>query len=211
MNTRIRYWAVIVLLLGATIGLRILSHGEAVPARQSLSNFPLKFGAWLGRETPIQADVLKVAGVDDYLSRVYESPGKEPISVYIGYYQSQRTGHLIHSPKNCLPGSGWEPIRSGRVTLTSPEGIQVPVNLYVIENGLRRQLVLYWYQTHGRIIASEYSAKAYMVLDSIRMNRTDAALVRVITPLDRSETVSLERARQFANELLASSDQYLPR
>jgi len=211
MNTRIRYWAVIVLLLGATIGLRILSHGEALPARQSLSNFPLKFGAWLGRETPIQADVLKVAGVDDYLSRVYESPGKEPISVYIGYYQSQRTGHLIHSPKNCLPGSGWEPIRSGRVTLTSPVGIQVPVNLYVIENGLRRQLVLYWYQTHGRIIASEYSAKAYMVLDSIRMNRTDAALVRVITPLDRSETVSLERARQFANELLASSDQYLPR
>ena len=211
MNTRIRYWAVIVLLLGATIGLRILSHGEAVPARQSLSNFPLKFGAWLGREIPIEADVLKVAGVDDYLSRVYESPGKEPISVYIGYYQSQRTGHLIHSPKNCLPGSGWEPIRSGRVTLTSPEGIQVPVNLYVIENGLRRQLVLYWYQTHGRIIASEYSAKAYMVLDSIRMNRTDAALVRVITPLDRSETVSLERARQFANELLASSDQYLPR
>lgn len=211
MNTRIRYWVVIVLLLSATIGLRILSHGEAVPARQSLSNFPLQFGAWLGRETPIEADVLKIAGVDDYLSRLYVSPGKEPISVYIGYYQSQRTGHLIHSPKNCLPGSGWEPIRSGRITLTSSEGIQVPVNLYVIENGLQRQLVLYWYQTHGRVIASEYSAKAYMVLDALRMNRTDAALVRVITPLDRSETVSLERARQFANELLASSDQYLPR
>jgi EpsI family protein len=211
MNTRIRYWAVIVLLLGATIGLRILSHGESVPARQSLSNFPLKFGTWLGRETPIEADVLKIAGVDDYLSRLYVSPGKEPISVYIGYYKSQRSGHLIHSPKNCLPGSGWEPIRSGRITLTSSEGIQVPVNLYVIENGLRRQLVLYWYQTHGRVIASEYSAKAYMVLDAIRMNRTDAALVRVITPLDLSETVSLERARQFATEFLANSDQYLPR
>lgn len=211
MNTGIRYWVVIGLLLSATIGLRILSHGESVPARQSLSSFPLQFGAWLGRETPIEADVLKIAGVDDYLSRVYESPGKEPISMYIGYYQSQRTGHLIHSPKNCLPGSGWEPIRSGRITLTSSEGIQVPVNLYVIENGLRRQLVLYWYQTHGRVIASEYSAKAYMVLDAIRMNRTDAALVRVITPLDLSETVSLERARQFATEFLANSDQYLPR
>jgi EpsI family protein len=211
MNTGIRYWAVIVLLLGATIGLHVFSHGEAVPARQSLSSFPLQFGPWLGRETSIAPDVLKIAGVDDYLSRLYESPGKEPISVYIGYYQSQRTGHLIHSPKNCLPGSGWEPIRSGRVTLTSPEGIQAPVNLYVIENGLRRQLVLYWYQTHGRIVASEYSAKAYMVLDALRMNRTDAALVRVITPLDRNETVSLERAQQFATELLASSDQYLPR
>jgi EpsI family protein len=195
----------------AIVGLHVLSHGEAVSARRQLATFPMIFGSWSGRDLPIDADILKVAAVDDYLSRVYVSPQGRSVHVYVGYYKSQRTGQLIHSPKNCLPGSGWEPIRSERINLSAADGVQARVNLYVIENGLQRDLVLYWYQSHGRIIASEYWAKIYMVLDAIRMNRTDAALIRVITPIERDESVSLQRAQIFATQLLNQLDQYLPR
>jgi EpsI family protein len=211
MKSELRYWAMVALLVIAIVGLHLMSHGEAVPDRRQLTGFPIVFGAWTGSDLPIQPEIIKVAAVDDYLSRVYLSPQDGPVAVYVGYYKSQRTGQLIHSPKNCLPGSGWEPIRSERIKLTSAEGIQVPVNLYIIENGLRREVVLYWYQSHGRIIASEYWAKIYLVLDAIRMNRTDAALVRVSTPIARDESVSLDRAQIFATQLLNHLDEYLPR
>jgi EpsI family protein len=201
----------VALFVAATVGLHVMSHGERVPPRRELTTFPMIFGSWSGSDLPIDADTLKVAAVDDHLSRVYVSPQGASVAVYVGYYKSQRTGQLIHSPKNCLPGSGWEPIRSERINLISADGAQSPVNLYVIENGLRRDLVLYWYQSHGRIIASEYWAKIYMVLDAISMNRTDAALVRVSTPIDHDESASLERAQIFATQLLNHIDQYLPR
>jgi EpsI family protein len=210
MKSELRYWAMVALLVIAIVGLHVMSHGEAVPARRPLTSFPIIFGSWSGSDLPIDPEILKVVAVDDHLSRVYVSQSG-PVVVYVGYYKSQRSYQIIHSPKNCLPGSGWAPVRSEHIQLTSAEGVQVPVNLFVVENGLRRELVLYWYQSHGRIIASEYWAKIYMVVDAIRMNRTDAALVRVSTPLGSDESVSLERAQTFATQLLNHLDQYLPR
>ena len=202
MNIGVRFWLMIVLLAGATLGLRLLSHGEAIPLSKPLSTLPTRLQSWRGADVPIEPRFLEALGVSDYVSRVYQESNQPPVTLYVGYYKSQRTGQSIHSPKNCLPGAGWEPVSAGRIDLTLPNGERAPVNLYVIENGLRRQVVLYWYQSHGRIIASEYWGKIYMVLDALRLNRTDAALVRVSAPVQASERVARAEVVSFAQQLL---------
>jgi EpsI family protein len=206
-----RFWLMIALLAGAAIGFHHLSHGEAIPLSKPLSTLPAQFEDWHGADLPLEPRIVQALGVSDYLSRVYQSPDLYPVFLYVAYYRSQRTGISIHSPKNCLPGAGWEPVSAGHMTLTGPGGQRVLVNQYEVENGLHRQLVLYWYQSHGRIIASEYRARMYMVLDALRMNRTDAALVRVSTPVLKSEEQpSLVRAVTFAETFLARSQGLLP-
>jgi EpsI family protein len=206
-----RFWMMIAVLLVASIGLRHLSHGEAVPLAQPLSNFPVQVESWHAREVPIEPRIIQALGVSDHVNRLYEAPGHPSIYLYVGYYKSQRTGQLIHSPKNCLPGAGWEPVSVGSVELTGPKGNRVSVNRYVIQNGLQRQLVLYWYQSHDRIIASEYWDKVYMVMDAIRLNRTDAALVRISTPItSKDEYASGKGAIAFAEEFITKSEGVLP-
>lgn len=211
MTTIVRFWIMIMVLLGASIGLRHLSHGEAAPLAAPLSNFPVQWESWHGRDVPIEPRIIQALGVSDYMNRLYEASPSPPIFLYVGYFKSQRTGQLIHSPKNCLPGAGWEPVSVGSVELIGPKGNRVSVNRYVIQNGLQRQLVLYWYQSHGRIIASEYWGKTYMLLDSIRLNRTDAALVRISTPITgKDEYSSGKRAIAFAEEFITKSEVVLP-
>src|ERR1700674_1363464 len=153
-------------LAGPAVGLHHLSHGEAVPLSKPLSTFPMQLRDWQGADVSIEPRIVQALGVSDYLFRVYQAPDQHLVFLYVGYYRSQRTGISIHSPKNCLPGAGWEPVSAGHMTLTGPGRQRVLVNRYEVENGLHRQLVLYWYQSHGRIIASEYRGKMYMVLDA---------------------------------------------
>lgn len=210
MKGNLRFWAMVVALAGATAGLHALSHGTPVPLSTPLHTFPLELGSWRGRDLPLDAEILKVAAVDDYLNRVYQAPDNRPIGLYIGYYKSQQTGDAIHSPKNCLPGSGWQPVSAGHLNITLPNGTPASVNLYVIEKGLDRQLVLYWYQSHGRIIASEYWAKVYMVRDAIRIKRTDSALVRIVTPFKQDGEQAQERATAFAQQIMAPLENFIP-
>jgi EpsI family protein len=172
----------------ATIGyLARMSRAEPTPIREPLSALPYSIGGWTGmREPDLDEEVRAVLGADDYLLRSYRRGGAPPLGFYVGYYESQRQGDTIHSPMNCLPGSGWVPLSTGRRTLQVPDGAgarPIEVNRVVIQKGLDRQLVLYWYQGHGRVVASEYWGKVYTVLDAIRVNRTDAALVRIIVPI----------------------------
>jgi len=212
MTKGLRFWLMIAVLAGAGVGLHHLSHGEAVPLSKPLSTLPMQLQDWHGADTPIEPRIVQALGVSDYLSRVYRESEHSRVFLYVGYYKSQRTGESIHSPKNCLPGAGWEPVSSGHVALTVPGGQQVLVNKYVVENGLRHQFVLYWYQSHGRIIASEYRGRVYMVLDALRLNRTDAALVRVSTPiLEKDEHASSKRVVAFAEEFLAQSALLFPK
>ena len=171
----------------------------------------MAIGAWDGRELPIEQRLLDAVGVDDHVSRAYLDHQNPPVLLYIGYYKSQRTGTTIHSPKNCLPGAGWQPVSSGKIMVPLPDGKNAQVNLYTIEKGLERQSVLYWYQSHGRIIASEYWAKIYMVLDAIRLNRTDSALVRVSTPLSPGGEQSQQRLVAFAQQVIANTQDLSPR
>ena len=206
-----RFWSMLAVLVVATISLHLLSHGEPVMPSHPLASLPMAIGAWDGRELPIEQRLLDAVGVDDHVSRAYLDHQNPPVLLYIGYYKSQRTGTTIHSPKNCLPGAGWQPVSSGKIMVPLPGGKNAPVNLYTIEKGLERQSVLYWYQSHGRIIASEYWAKIYMVLDAIRLNRTDSALVRVSTPLSPGGKQSQQRLVAFAQQVIANTQDLSPR
>src|SRR5262245_12164594 len=162
---------------------------EPNAARPTFAFFPQQVGEWFGVDARIDESTLQVLGVDDYLSRAYFTPDRAGIGLYVGYYGGQREGDTIHSPLNCLPGSGWEPVSKSTVTIPikpGSSGVYAPeivVNRYLIQKGLERQLVLYWYQSRGRVIASEYWGKFYLIADAVRLNRTDGALVRVISPV----------------------------
>ncbi len=207
-------------LLGGTVVLARSSHTEAVPIRESLDHFPLAIGSWQGqRLQDFDQKILSVLGVDEYVNRAYVADGKPPVGLYIGYYQSQRQGDTMHSPLNCLPGAGWLPARQGRTTVETrdehgPRTIEI--NHVIIEKGLDRQVVLYWYQSHGRVVASEYWGKIYTVVDAVRLNRTDGALVRVIVPVlsvgpSADPEGDAERtALEFTRQLFPALGRHLP-
>ena len=204
------------LLLGAAYVARA-SKTEVVPSRQPLSLFPYDIGGWNGQKAEdFPPDVLEVLGVDEYINRVYQS-NRRYAGLYVGYYQSQRQGDTIHSPLNCLPGSGWEPVSKSYVDIPvqSPAGeTVVTVNRYVVQKGLDRQVVLYWYHSHGRVVANEYRSKIFMVYDAVRLNRTDAALVRVISPrLGQDQDAEIraeETAVEFVKVVFPLLGKYIP-
>lgn len=212
MKPSARYWAMIAVLLAATAGMGFLSHGESTPPAKPLSDFPNSIAGYHTTENiPFDQDTLNVLGVTDYLNRVYAGP-QGLIGLYVGYFRTQRTGATIHSPKNCLPGAGWQPQTATIYQLKLPDGRDVPVNLYVIRKGLEQELVLYWYQSHGRIVASEYWGKFYLVYDALRLNRTDAALVRITVPMmPGGEQLAQEQATAFAKQISVDLEQIIPR
>jgi EpsI family protein len=213
------------LLAGAALIGRA-SRSEQVPPRQPLADFPMDIGLWHGRPAPrFDPRMIAILGVDDYVNRLYHNPQGQVVALYIGYYASQREGATIHSPLNCLPGAGWESVKRERIALDvssqgeadggrrQPTAPRAVVNRIVVQKGLDRQVVLYWYQSHDRIVASEYWGKFYAVVDAIRLNRTDAALIRVISPVvgDGSSDRDAERvAVEFARTVLPVLGEYVP-
>jgi EpsI family protein len=206
----------VALLLGATTGMAHLSHGEATPTAKPLSEFPAKVGDFKSlRDGTMDQKTIDLLGVTDYLLRDYVSlspPNQGLVGLYIGYFRTQRTGASIHSPKNCLPGSGWQPMHASVYELPLDDGRKIPVNLYIVRKDADEQLVLYWYQAHGRVVASEYWGKFYLIYDALRLNRTDAALVRVTAPVIRGdEEQARARALAFAKQITTDVDQIIPR
>jgi EpsI family protein len=179
-------------LVVAAVVLDHASQSEPVALRTPLATFPTEVDEWKRvRSVEFDAKIVAILGVTEYLNRVYvrEQDGAQA-GLYVGYYKSQRQGESIHSPLNCLPGSGWQPITNGRAIIPIPPDASsslvapsIEVNRYVVQKGLDTLLVMYWYQSHGRVIASEYWGKFYMVADALRLNRTDAAIVRVMVPM----------------------------
>lgn len=207
--------AVLCLMLGATsIFLANARKSEVGVTRTSFETFPMTINGWRATvDPPLSQDILRVLGVDDYLSRIYYRDGAA-VGLYMGFYGSQRQGDTIHSPMNCLPGAGWQPVQEGRLTIDNADGAgrDITVNRYVVQKGLDRQLVLYWYQSHGRVIASEYTSKMFLIHDAIRMNRTDGSLVRVIAPLrvGSDEAPAEALAVSFVRTIFPSLSAYLP-
>jgi EpsI family protein len=206
------------LLAGAVVVARA-SKSEVVPPRESLSTFPLTMGTWQGQRLPdFDEKITAVLGVDEYVNAAYYGPNQSSgVGLYIGYYQSQREGDTMHSPLNCLPGAGWLPVTQERIVIpvTDAKGPRdIEVNNVVIEKGLDRQVVVYWYQSHGRVVASEYWGKIYLVTDAVRYARTDGALVRVVVPIRSSDPEADAAARktavEFTKTLFTQLDRYLP-
>ncbi|MBZ5496021.1 MAG: EpsI family protein [Acidobacteriia bacterium] len=213
------------LLVAGAVYIGFASKSEPVPIRRSLSELPARIGVWEGEgATELDPTTLRVLGVDDYTNRRYFGTAGASVGLYIGYYRSQRQGNTIHSPLNCLPGAGWNPVEKDILPISinagavsegaDPPQTEFRINRIVIQRGMDKQVVLYWYQSHGRVVASEYWGKIYAVLDAIRTSRTDAALVRVISPVtsagEAGETTAEQNAVTFVRDLLPLLGQYLP-
>jgi EpsI family protein len=186
--------------------------GEAHVERKQLKDFPRQIGAWqqTGSDQLLDNETLKVLRASDYLLRNYRSANGRVANFYVGYYATQRDGATYHSPLNCLPGSGWTMSDAARVTITLPDGGAFTANRYLIQNGDEKDLLVYWYQGRGRVVASEYWGKVYTVLDSVRLRRSDGAMVRVTIPIDKSEAAALQLATDLATNAMVVLPEFVP-
>ena len=199
-NPILRYLPLLILALGAMALLRIGGQSDT-PLRGSLDSIPRELVGYTGRDQQVSKDEQRVAGMDKYLMRAYLRDSSY-FSLYVGYYEAQGQGKSIHSPKNCLPGAGWEPI--GNETRIVTVGNQsVTVNRYLLEKGSNRAVVYYWYQGRGRISWNEYAVKWELLRDKALHGRSEEALVRIVVPvdLDAPDTADL-LATQVAQDII---------
>jgi EpsI family protein len=175
-----------VVLLAQAAVLRSAMHPEQIPSSPPLSQLTHSLGPWqFQRDGVMEKEVLDVLQADDVLTRSYTTADGKFADLYIAAFRSQRNGKAPHSPKNCLPGSGWSPLVEDETSIDVGERAPIVVNRYIVAHGDERDMVLYWYESRGRVVASEYKAKFWVVADAMRYNRTDTAIVRVIVPFDK--------------------------
>jgi EpsI family protein len=214
LSLNVRFWALMLVLVGAGVVINLWQYsGEAKVSRRSFSEFPTELGHWkrLGSDQRFDTATESVLRADDYLSRTYFSDQGQIASFYLGYYATQQNGATYHSPLNCLPGAGWTMSEPREIRIEPANGGAAFVaNRYVIQNGVDRQLMIYWYQGRGRAVASEYWGKIYTVIDSIRRRRSDGALVRVVVPISGSEPEALKAGSDLAAEAAAAISAYVP-
>ncbi len=157
---------------------------QRLAPRQPLATVQVNVPGYVARDTTVDAAEQKVAGMSHYLSRLYQRTPTDGFGVYVGYYDMQVQGKSIHSPKNCLPGAGWEPLDAGVRTIAVPGGDSVHVNRFLLANKGAQALVYYWYEGRGRVEPSEYVVKWNLIRDAARYGRTEEALVRIVVPID---------------------------
>jgi EpsI family protein len=190
------------------------SHGEMTPLAAPLSGFPTAVGAWrLQQVGVVDQETQDILKADDLLTRTY-ADREGDANLFIAYFKTQRQGQSPHSPKNCLPGSGWQQLETGRidVPIKGEASGSININQYVVEKGEAQSVVLYWYQSQGRVIADEFAAKFYLISDSIRHHRSDTALVRVVVPIKGDQTKQAERVgADFVQTFYPVVKAYLPR
>ena len=179
---------------------------QRVPPRQPLSTVRVDVPGYTARDTTVDVAEQKVAGMSHYLSRLYARTSGDPgFGVYVGYYDYQVQGKTIHSPKNCLPGAGWEPIDAGVRTVALANGDSARVNRFLLANKGAQALVYYWYEGRGRVEPSEYRVKWNLIRDAARYGRTEEALVRIVVPIDMRGLKAGQRPDYTAADRLASN------
>jgi EpsI family protein len=212
MTLPIRAALAAVLLLGALLVLQFRSTGEAVPIRKSFDTFPSTVATWQERQSNnLDLESVNLLKVNDYVIRRYVDRDGRTLWLYIGYWATQRKGAQIHSPRNCLPGGGWEPIEASRLVVTLPAPYAaIEVNRYLIQKDRDQQVVLYWYQSQGKAVAGELDAKIEMVRSAITRNRTDGALVRVSAPVSDGVAETTDSLVRYVQALYPLLAEYLP-
>ena len=214
MNSKnVRFWALVIVIVVAGVVINSwASLGEAHVDRKQLNEFPAQVGNWTqrGPDQQLDKETLSVLRASDYLLRDYRNSNGQIGNYYVGYYATQRDGSTFHSPLNCLPGSGWTMTDQARTAIALADGRTFQANSYIIENGGVRQLMLYWYQGRGRVVTSEYWGKVYTVLDSIRMRRSDAAMVRITVPVTSSDADALKTAKDLAAATSSALPEFVP-
>jgi len=174
-----------ILLLTLVLTQFLDKRTEIYPGHVSFVNFPMTLDDWQGKHDKLDSQVVEKLGMTDYLLANYQVDNQTPVNFYVAYYQSQRKGVSPHSPRVCIPGGGWEINDLQRITAGGH-----PVNRVIIKKGEHRQLVYYWFQGHGRIVANEYINKWFLFIDSIFKNRTDGSLIRVVTSVAPQEKLA---------------------
>jgi EpsI family protein len=205
--------AVTALLLAQAAVLYSSVRPEKIPDSPPLSSLPLTLGSWKFAEEEVVDDETKdVLKADDLLYRAYEHPSTGFVpTLFVAAFRSQRNGKAPHSPKNCLPGAGWTQLSSDDYSIDVGGARPIVVNRYVVQHGDERSLVLYWYQSRDRVVASEYRAKFWVMADAIRLNRTDTALVRVVVPIVNGDPDQATRAGvSFVQSFFGPLHQVLP-
>jgi EpsI family protein len=221
MITTPRFLVVALMMSATAVLLHKRGDTDWVPPSRPLSELPETIGSRTAIDIPLDDETLQVLGKGVFLDRMYKPQNysaatvigdRAAISLFIGYFPTQRTGQSIHSPQNCLPGAGWTFQTSGVTDLTDPSGKKYSVGEYLITDGKSTQEVLYWYRVHGRSVANDYKAKLYTLADSIRYNRTDEALIRVITAIEPGEDQmdAHRRAVGFADQIVPLLPAYIP-
>jgi len=201
------------ILLAASVYVNFfLNKGEAKVPREPLSSIPKSFEGWESADQAFPNTVLESLGVDEYLMRRF-TKGNESVWLYVGYYKSQKEGAVPHSPRHCYPGSGFNPIRNDVVPIpvNYPGVREIRPNRYVFAKGVEREIVIYWYQSRGRVIANEYVEKLYLIRDSILRNRSDGALVRfsMSATAETEESVS-RRLISFVSNFYSNIPRTIP-
>jgi EpsI family protein len=202
-----------VVLLAQAVLYYTASHGEKIPLVRPLDQFPTTLDDWhLAQVGVIDDDTQNVLKADDLMTRWYVSPTEGGANLFVAFFKTQRTGQSPHSPKNCLPGSGWSPTATGFLDVPIPSRNEtIKINRYVVTKGDSRDVVLYWYQSQNRVIADEFAAKFYLVADAIRHHRSDTALVRVIIPVDHDDDAkATDEGMRFVQAAYPALRSYLP-
>ena len=213
-----KFWVIFILLAACLTTLKVRGDVDRVPPTAPLALMPETIGPWTSQDIPLSTETLAILGDGRFLNRVYTDVGQNgaqaqpQVSLFIGYFPTQRDGQSIHSPQNCLPGAGWAFLSSQVINLPTADGRPYPVGEYLIGDAGEKQVVLYWYLAHGRSVANDYLAKAYMMLDAVRWNRTDGALVRIVTPVMSNESLASaqQRAVHFANQVTPLLPRFIP-
>lgn len=212
----VQFWAACgVLLVAIGAGQIISQPDETVPPRTRFSEFPMQVGDWTGQRQAMEQKYIDTLKFDDYIMADYHSAEfGYPVNFYAAYYSTQRKGESIHSPSSCIPGGGWEIKQHAVVTATSPDqsGQPIQLNRLLIQKGEDRQLVYYWFQQRGRVMTNEYLIKWYLFWDALTMNRSDGALVRLITPSPRGEDLAVadQRMTGFLQRVVGQLPKYIP-
>ena len=209
MKTSFRYLVVIVMMLSAW-GYMSTHRDKPTPLPDSLSNFPSAFGDWrLFKEAYFDQQALDMLRPTEYLSKRYARQDGAVVDIYVGFHDGARQSGGIHSPKNCLPGSGWFEVSSEQVKVNLKEQpLDVVVSVY--QHGASTDLILYWFQVGGESVSNEYSMKIHEVLNSVRYGRRDAAFIRIIVPISGSKEAAMAQAEDFLKAMYPSLKRILP-
>ena len=205
-------WVPAGILATGSLLLLVARDQVQIPLVTPLNTISLNLLGYTGRDLVVPPDQQRIAGMTNYLMRVFATSDSAPplFSVYVGYYEAQLQGKSIHSPKNCLPGAGWEPLSAGYATLHTPNG-DFRVNRYVLANGSNTALVYYWYQGRGRIQANEYAVKWDLLRDKALSGRSEEALVRIVVDMrDGKPAPADSLASRLGAQLVGEVQKHLP-
>ncbi|HBR67854.1 MAG TPA: VPLPA-CTERM-specific exosortase XrtD [Rhodospirillaceae bacterium] len=215
LNTRrasIAAFTVCAILAAVSVFSSLNERQEIIPARIPFLSFPLALGEWRGQQEILDPLIVETLQATDYWNASYKREGDEtPVSLFMAYYASQRTGAAAHSPSNCIPGSGWRIVQSD-IHPVALDHMSIPVTRIVIQKDSAKLLVYYWFDQRGRIINEQYGAKWYLLVDSITKKRTDGAIIRVMTPISEAEDISTGDARlsDFLRGMYPATRNFIP-